>query len=153
MPLKYLMHFKLTLLGSFWSLPQTMKWLEENAMKRCWRMVLEMTLVANLNYGPFGSAGWYWKKPAKLDMFMESNIAILRNTTPPWISNDGFRNIFSYSLIFTRDKYSKRCCLFQRILSWMSIHGNYKKIPNYFTSRDHNGPWVWLHLGDEFLSS
>ena len=29
---------------------------------RAWRCVLELTLVANMNYGPFGSSSWYFKK-------------------------------------------------------------------------------------------
>ena len=49
----------------------------KNAMKRtswgCWRVVLEMTLVANLNYGPFGTSGWHWKKKARLEEFMATH--------------------------------------------------------------------------------
>ena len=46
----------------------------KNALKRsrckAWRVVLEMTLVANLNYGPFGSSAWHFKKQARLQDFM-----------------------------------------------------------------------------------
>ena len=38
-----------------------------------WRVILEMTLVANLNYGPFGSSGWFFKKRAKLEDFLATN--------------------------------------------------------------------------------
>lgn len=38
----------------------------KNSLKKsvcgAWRVVLEMTLVANLNYGPFGSSAWFFKK-------------------------------------------------------------------------------------------
>ena len=37
-----------------------------------WRTVLELTVVANLNYGPFGSGNWFWKKKAKLQDFLMS---------------------------------------------------------------------------------
>ncbi len=37
---------------------------------RAWRVVLEMTLVANMNYGPFGSSTWFFKKKAKLEQFL-----------------------------------------------------------------------------------
>lgn len=44
------------------------------ALKRtscqAWRCVLELTLVANLNYGPFGSSAWHWKKKAKLENYL-----------------------------------------------------------------------------------
>ena len=34
-----------------------------------WRTVLELTLVANLNYGPFSSSAWHYKKKARLEDF------------------------------------------------------------------------------------
>lgn len=47
------------------------------AMKRvpfnAWRVVLELTCVANINYGPFGSSAWFFKKKAKLEDFLASN--------------------------------------------------------------------------------
>ena len=47
------------------------------AMKRskasAWRVVLELTLVANLNYGPFNSSTWHWRKKAQLENFMAVN--------------------------------------------------------------------------------
>ena len=49
----------------------------KNALKRSvcggWRAVLELTLVANLNYGPFGSSSWFYKKKSKLEDFMACN--------------------------------------------------------------------------------
>jgi len=46
----------------------------KNSLKksRCkgWRTVLELTLVANINYGPFGSSAWFYKKRAKLEHFL-----------------------------------------------------------------------------------
>ena len=46
----------------------------KNAMKRsvagCWRVALEYTLVANLNYGPFGSSTWHFKKKARLQEYL-----------------------------------------------------------------------------------
>lgn len=46
----------------------------KTALKRAkcsaWKTVLELTLVANLNYGPFGSSAWHWKKKSKLEDFM-----------------------------------------------------------------------------------
>ena len=35
-----------------------------------WRTVLELTLVANMNYSPFGSGSWFFKKKAKLQDFL-----------------------------------------------------------------------------------
>lgn len=40
-----------------------------------WRVVLEMTLVCNLNYGPYGSSSWFWKKKARLADFMSTETA------------------------------------------------------------------------------
>ncbi len=44
------------------------------ALKRtqcsAWKTVLELTLVANLNYGPFGTSAWHWKKKARLEDFL-----------------------------------------------------------------------------------
>lgn len=37
---------------------------------RAWRVVLEMSLVANMNYGPFGSSSWFYKKRAKLEQLL-----------------------------------------------------------------------------------
>ena len=49
----------------------------KNALKRSvcrgWRAVLQLTLVANLNYGPFGSSNWFYKKKSKLEDFMACN--------------------------------------------------------------------------------
>ena len=49
----------------------------KNALKRStcggWRTVLELTLVANLNYGPFGSSSWFFKKKSKLEDFLACN--------------------------------------------------------------------------------
>jgi len=46
----------------------------KSAMKKtmcsAWRVVLELTLVANINYGPFGSSTWHFKKRAKLEDFL-----------------------------------------------------------------------------------
>lgn len=46
----------------------------KTALKRsickAWNVVLELTLVANLNYGPFGSSTWHFKKKAKLEDFV-----------------------------------------------------------------------------------
>ena len=40
---------------------------------QAWRTVLEMTVVANLNYGPFGSSAWHFKKKARLEEFLATN--------------------------------------------------------------------------------
>ena len=40
--------------------------LKRSAMKG-WKAVLEFTLLANLNYGPFGSGSWYFKKRSRLE--------------------------------------------------------------------------------------
>ena len=40
-----------------------------------WRHVLELTLVANLNYGPFGSSTWFWKKKSRLADFLATESA------------------------------------------------------------------------------
>ena len=40
---------------------------------KAWRVVLELTLVANINYGPFGSSAWFYKKRAKLEQFLQTN--------------------------------------------------------------------------------
>ena len=37
-----------------------------------WRTVLELTLVANLSYGPFGSSAWFFKKKSKLEDFLST---------------------------------------------------------------------------------
>ena len=37
---------------------------------KAWRNVLEMSLICNLNYGPFGSSAWHYKKKAKLQDFI-----------------------------------------------------------------------------------
>eukprot|EP00438_Fugacium_kawagutii_P030972 Skav203548 [mRNA] locus=scaffold3576:25249:29754:+ [translate_table: standard] len=37
-----------------------------------WRVVLELTLVANLPYGPFGSSAWHYKKLARLEDFIST---------------------------------------------------------------------------------
>lgn len=54
------------------------------ALKRsrpsAWRTVLEMTLVANINYGPFSSSAWFFKKKAKLQEFLDTNTA----SSPAW---------------------------------------------------------------------
>lgn len=46
----------------------------KNALKRstagAWRVVLELTLVANINYGPFGSSTWHFKKKSKLQEYL-----------------------------------------------------------------------------------
>ncbi len=46
----------------------------KSALRGCscgaWRTVLELTLVANLAYGPFGSGTWHFKKLSKLDHFL-----------------------------------------------------------------------------------
>ncbi len=46
----------------------------KNSLKKSkcqgWRTVLELTLVANINYGPFGSSAWFYKKRAKLEHFL-----------------------------------------------------------------------------------
>ena len=46
----------------------------KTALKRAkcnaWKTVLELTLVANLNYGPFGSSAWHFKKKAKLEDYL-----------------------------------------------------------------------------------
>ena len=46
----------------------------KNAMKKsisgAWRVVLQLTLVANVSYGPFGSSQWFFKKKAKLEEFL-----------------------------------------------------------------------------------
>ena len=39
------------------------------AKSSAWRTVLELTLVANLNYGPFGSSTWHFKKKSRLEDF------------------------------------------------------------------------------------
>ena len=49
------------------------------AMKKtkpnAWRVVLELTLVCNLNYGPYGSSAWFWKKKARLADFLATQTA------------------------------------------------------------------------------
>ena len=49
------------------------------ALKRCsyngWKTVLELTLVCNINYGPFGSSAWFFKKKAKHADFMATESA------------------------------------------------------------------------------
>jgi len=47
---------------------------------QAWRTVLEMTLVANLNYGPFGSSAWHFKKKARLEEFLNTN----STSDPSW---------------------------------------------------------------------
>ena len=46
----------------------------KSALKSCscgaWRTVLELTLVANLPYGPFGSGAWHYKKLSKVEQFL-----------------------------------------------------------------------------------
>ncbi|CAK9040471.1 Uncharacterized protein SCF082_LOCUS29971 [Durusdinium trenchii] len=46
----------------------------KNALKRAeckaWKVVLQLTLVANLPYGPFGTSAWYYKKRAKVEEFL-----------------------------------------------------------------------------------
>lgn len=37
-----------------------------------WKTVLELTLVCNLNYGPFGSSAWFFKKKSRLEDFVSS---------------------------------------------------------------------------------
>ena len=48
----------------------------KTAMKRCkagaWRAVLELALVANINYGPYNSSAWHWRKKALLENFLAS---------------------------------------------------------------------------------
>jgi hypothetical protein len=73
--LNYLMFSsKALLLWSLWD-PYHRAWNDfKLALKRCagdgWRTVLELTLVANMNYGPFGSGSWFFKKKAKLQDFL-----------------------------------------------------------------------------------
>eukprot|EP00434_Breviolum_minutum_P035507 symbB.v1.2.031433.t1/scaffold3648.1/size52728/2 len=38
-----------------------------------WRVILELTLLFNLNYGPFGSGSWYYKKKALLTEFVQTS--------------------------------------------------------------------------------
>lgn len=40
---------------------------------KAWRVVLELTLVANINYGPFGSSAWFYKKRARLEQFLQTS--------------------------------------------------------------------------------
>lgn len=61
----------------FWSVwdPFHRAWNDiKNALKKAkcsaWRVVLELTLVANLNYGPFGSSTWFYKKRSRLEQFL-----------------------------------------------------------------------------------
>ena len=42
----------------------------KRAQCSAWRVVLEYTLIANINYGPFGQGSWYFKKKAKLEQFL-----------------------------------------------------------------------------------
>lgn len=44
----------------------------KKAKCQAWRCVLELALVANLNYGPFGSSTWFFKKRSKLEQFLLS---------------------------------------------------------------------------------
>ena len=73
--LNYCMYSKQALL--FWSSwdPFHRAWNDiKNAFKktqcRAWRVVLELSLVANMNYGPFGSSSWFYKKRAKLEQLL-----------------------------------------------------------------------------------
>ncbi|CAK9091627.1 Probable ubiquitin-conjugating enzyme E2 23 (E2 ubiquitin-conjugating enzyme 23) (Ubiquitin carrier protein 23) [Durusdinium trenchii] len=36
---------------------------------KAWRVVLQLTIVANVSYGPFGSSQWHYKKLAKMEEF------------------------------------------------------------------------------------
>ena len=38
-------------------------------------MILELTLLFNINYGPFGSGAWFDKKKVQLDEFMANRSA------------------------------------------------------------------------------
>ena len=40
-----------------------------------WRHVLELTLVCNLNYGPYGSSAWFFKKKSRLVDFLATESA------------------------------------------------------------------------------
>ena len=56
----------------------------KTALKRSkctgWKTVLELTLVANLNYGPFNSSTWHYKKKARLEDFVTTRSA----SDPAW---------------------------------------------------------------------
>jgi hypothetical protein len=42
----------------------------KKSLAPAWRCVLEMALVCNLNYGPFGSSTWFYKKRTKMEHFL-----------------------------------------------------------------------------------
>lgn len=56
----------------------------KTALKRSkctgWKTVLELTLVCNLNYGPFNSSTWHYKKKARLEEFVTTRSA----SDPMW---------------------------------------------------------------------
>eukprot|EP00438_Fugacium_kawagutii_P035086 Skav205139 [mRNA] locus=scaffold3411:179900:184204:- [translate_table: standard] len=64
------------------------------ALRRCkgrgWRTVLELTLVCNINYGPFGSGTWFFKKKSKLQDFLTSQTVNGHawNQMQPWIAQE-----------------------------------------------------------------
>eukprot|EP00438_Fugacium_kawagutii_P012976 Skav229746 [mRNA] locus=scaffold1287:489257:493660:+ [translate_table: standard] len=39
---------------------------------KAWKHVLQLTLVANLNFGPFGSSAWFYKKRARLQEYVDT---------------------------------------------------------------------------------
>eukprot|EP00438_Fugacium_kawagutii_P020973 Skav206113 [mRNA] locus=scaffold3261:44575:49089:+ [translate_table: standard] len=55
-----------------------------------WRTVLELTLVCNMNYGPFGSGTWFFKKKSKLQdfLFTQSVTGQAWGQMQPWIAQE-----------------------------------------------------------------
>ncbi|CAL1147738.1 unnamed protein product, partial [Cladocopium goreaui] len=89
--LNYMLYSSRALL--MWSLwdPYHRAWNDlKLALKRSvgggWRAVLELTLVVNMNYGPFGSGSWFFKKKAKLHDFMATQSI----NSPAW---DNFQTL------------------------------------------------------------
>ena len=89
--LNYMLYSSRALL--MWSLwdPYHRAWNDlKLALKRSvgggWRTVLELTLVVNMNYGPFGSGSWFFKKKAKLHDFMATQSI----NSPAW---DNFQTL------------------------------------------------------------
>ena len=119
-----------------------------------WRTVLELTLVANLNYGPFSSSAWHYKKKARLEDFCATRncsdelwvkyqhlICKERRMQEP-SSFDDCQALFE--TLHTLDSFNTKGPLIKlmRWLSWFESHG---LLPGGALD-DQNGPGIWLGL-------
>ena len=48
----------------------------QNSKPNAWRAVLELTLVCNLNYGPYSSSAWFWRKRQDWLIFLQQRLIL-----------------------------------------------------------------------------